>query len=215
MWAYQYAATTGLLGEEARQKYVSESSGQFGILLGGRGDVLGAFAAIYDSPILGHGSWAKDWSYILAQQETMALLGYRDAGEIAQDEVEEGVIPAHSHLLQAWVWAGIIGALFWAWVFVLTVRMLMRIYPPAVVLLPVSVVRGILVAVGYSVFSLWRDRAYHVSVQHRDSVDVCGYGASQGCAYPTQQDQKKRKEEDQCRVDAPAAALIHALNFFQ
>ena len=137
MWAYQYAATTGLLGEEARQKYVSESSGQYGILLGGRGDVLGAFAAIYDSPILGHGSWAKDWSYILAQQETMALLGYRDAGEISQEEVEGGVIPAHSHLLQAWVWAGIVGALFWAWVFVLTARMLMRIYPPAVVLLPV------------------------------------------------------------------------------
>lgn len=144
MWAYQYAATTGLLGEEARQKYVSESSGEFGILLGGRGDVLGAFAAIYDSPILGHGSWAKDWSYILAQQETMALLGYRDAGEIAQDEVEEGVIPAHSHLLQAWVWAGIIGALFWAWVFVLTVRMLMRIYPPAVVLLPLASYVGFL-----------------------------------------------------------------------
>jgi hypothetical protein len=138
LWAYEYAATKGFLGEEARQKYVSESSGEYGILLGGRGDVLGALAAIADSPILGHGSWAKDWSYILAQQEAMALMGYQDAGEISQDEVEEGVIPTHSYLLQAWVWAGIVGALFWAWVFVLTVRMLMRIYPPTVVILPVA-----------------------------------------------------------------------------
>ncbi len=137
MWVYQYAALKGLLGEDARQKYVSESSGEYGVLLGGRGDLLGAFAAIYDSPILGHGSWAKDWSYILAQQEAMALMGYQDAGDVSQEEVEGGVIPAHSYLLGAWVDAGIVGALFWAWVFVLTVRILMRVYPPTVALLPV------------------------------------------------------------------------------
>ncbi len=141
-WAYQYAATAGILGNEARTKYEGESSGEYGVLIGGRGDLLGAFAAIYDSPILGHGSWAKDWSYIIAEERALALMGYQGATDMSREELEGGVIPAHSYLLQAWVWGGIVGALFWAWVFVLTARMLMRVYPPTVVLLPVMSFMG-------------------------------------------------------------------------
>ncbi|HEY1803078.1 MAG TPA: hypothetical protein VGG45_01230 [Terracidiphilus sp.] len=142
MWAYQYAATRGVLGEDARQKYAEESGGKYGVLLGGRGDLLGAFAAIYDSPILGHGSWAKDWSYIIAEQQAMALMGYQNSGEVSREELEEGVIPCHSWLFQAWVWAGIAGAAFWAWVFVLVARMLVRVYPVTVALLPIMAFVG-------------------------------------------------------------------------
>ncbi len=136
VWAYQYAATAGLLGEDAREKYESESSGKYGVLIGGRGDLLGALPAIYDSPILGHGSWAKDWYYRLAEERGLAMMGYTDVLSLTHEDYEEGVIPAHSYMLQAWVWAGIVGAVFWAWVLVFTARTFMRIYPPTTPLLP-------------------------------------------------------------------------------
>ena len=114
LWAYEYAATKGFLGEEARQKYVSESSGAYGVLLGGRGDVLGALAAIHDSPILGHGSWAKDWSYILAQQEAMALMGYQDAGEIfarrsGRRRHPGALVPSSSLGMGGYCWSVVLG----------------------------------------------------------------------------------------------------------
>lgn len=135
-WAYQNAATAGILGADAKEKYEEESSGKYGVLVGGRPDLLGAIPAIYDSPILGHGSWAKDWTYLKAEREALLLLGYKEAFQITREDYISGYIPAHSYLLQAWIWAGIVGALFWAWVFVFTARAFMRIYPPTVALLP-------------------------------------------------------------------------------
>jgi hypothetical protein len=135
-WAYQYAASAGILGDEAKDKYEHESSGKFGVLVGGRPDLLGSIPAIYDSPILGHGSWAKDWTYLKAEREALLLLGYKEAFSVTREDFISGTIPAHSYLMQAWVWAGIVGALFWAWVFVFTARALMRIYPPTATLLP-------------------------------------------------------------------------------
>ena len=35
------------------------------MLLAGRADIVPALYAIYDSPVIGHGSWAKDPSYRL------------------------------------------------------------------------------------------------------------------------------------------------------
>jgi hypothetical protein len=135
-WAYRYAATAGILGEDAKDKYEQESSGKYGVLLGGRPDLLGALPAIYDSPILGHGAWAEDWTYLKAEQEALILMGYKGAAVLVREDIESGNIPAHSYLLQAWVWAGIVGAIFWAWVFGFTARTLMRIYPPTAALLP-------------------------------------------------------------------------------
>ncbi len=136
-WAYRYSATAGILGEDAREKYEQQAKGDYGVLIGGRPDLLGAIPAIYDSPILGHGSWVKGWTYILAEQQALILMGY-DAFELTHEDIEGGFIPAHSYLLQAWVWAGVVGALFWAWVFVFTARTLMRVYPTTVALLPVA-----------------------------------------------------------------------------
>lgn len=136
LWVYQLAASQGILGEDARSEYEGQSSGRFGMLLGGRVDMLGAFAAIYDSPILGHGSWAKDPKYLLAEQQAMALMDYTNTGGISSEEMEEGIIPSHSFILGAWVDAGILGACFWVWVLVLTVKSLSRVYPPSVEILP-------------------------------------------------------------------------------
>ena len=138
MRAYQYAATTGILGEDARKKFELQSSGKYGVLLGGRTELLASIPAVYDSPILGHGSWAKNRIYYIGEVRALALLGYKGATDISREELIDGLIPAHSYLLQAWVYGGILGAIFWAWVYVFIVRALMRIYPATVVLLPVA-----------------------------------------------------------------------------
>ncbi len=137
LWSYQYAALSGILGQEARHKYVRQSGGEYGVLLGGRMDLVAAIAAIYNSPILGHGSWAKDPTYLIIELQEATKMGYIGELEVTRDDLKEGLIPAHSYLLQAWVDAGILGAFFWAWVFVVTARMLIRVYPRSITLLPV------------------------------------------------------------------------------
>jgi hypothetical protein len=57
---YEYGASEGWLGDEAREKYLIQSSGDMGILLGGRTQILASAQAIIDSPVIGHGSRAKD-----------------------------------------------------------------------------------------------------------------------------------------------------------
>jgi len=66
------------------------------------------------------------------------VFGYKGGSDITRADLEEGLIPAHSYLFQAWVDAGIVGALFWGWVFVFTAKTLMRVYPATVVLLPAA-----------------------------------------------------------------------------
>jgi hypothetical protein len=142
VWGYSYAAKSGLLGEHAREKYQLESAGKYGVLLGGRVTVLGALPAIYASPILGHGSWARDPLYAFLEKRALVLLGYDDPTEFNTEDMKEGYIPEHSYILGAWVNAGILGALFWFWVFVLTARALLRVYPPSVPMLPMAAFAG-------------------------------------------------------------------------
>jgi hypothetical protein len=118
---YSRAAESGLLGYEAQQLYQSQATGAYGLLLGGRSEALVSIPAILDAPILGHGSWAKDCDYASLLVELKRELGY-----FAGDENEECLIPAHSHLLGAWVESGILGALFWAWVLSVVVRALLQ-----------------------------------------------------------------------------------------
>ena len=136
LWIYGYSASAGILGEAAQQKYEIESSGNYGVILGGRPELLAELPAIYDSPILGHGSWAREPSYIIGMHEAQAALGYVGAMYIPREVLQEGQIPAHSYFFRAWVDAGVLGAVFWGWVFIVTAKVLTRIYPASVDLLP-------------------------------------------------------------------------------
>lgn len=118
---YKYAARTGLLGEDAHEKYMSQASGEYGLFLGGRSEILVSGRAILESPFLGYGSWAKDREY-----SSLLVELRRQAGYMAGTEEEEDLIPTHSYLLGAWVEAGLLGAIFWAWVIILTIRGLFR-----------------------------------------------------------------------------------------
>jgi hypothetical protein len=119
---YAYGAQSGWLGQDERVKYEMQSNGDAGILLGGRTEILSTSQAIVDSPIIGHGSWAKDPKYKAILYDRMAELGYRKIGR----EVESDLIPSHSHLFGAWVESGIVGAAFWCWVLWLTGSTLVR-----------------------------------------------------------------------------------------
>lgn len=119
---YSYCAGSGLLGYAAWQKYEVQSSGRFGVLIGGRGGILTSLEAVMASPVVGYGSWAKDWHYASRENAMLAGLGYEIEGGPAS-----WLIPAHSYLLGAWVHAGILGAVFWLWVLALPVGVLMRL----------------------------------------------------------------------------------------
>jgi len=118
---YNYAARSGLLGDDAQEKYRTQAYGEYGVLLGGRSEVLVSSRAILDSPFLGHGSWAKDYQYSSLLDELRQQAGYSTG-----IEDDKGLIPTHSHLLGAWVEAGLLGAIFWVWILSLPVRVLMK-----------------------------------------------------------------------------------------
>jgi hypothetical protein len=125
---YACAANHGILGAKARLEYHSQSSGSLGLLVGGRGDSLASIRAIMDSPIIGHGSWPTDSTYTLYLAHLMASLGYGNSPAGTAIKRYGGLIPAHSHLLGAWVQAGVLGAVFWFWVYGLIIRGLRTLY---------------------------------------------------------------------------------------
>jgi len=115
-----FVSRAGFIGEEAQQK--NEVEAQAGnLLLGGRPEVLIGLKAALDSPILGHGSWARDMKYIEMQHDMLQEYGMEH--DLSDAEATgRGLIPTHSHLVGAWVFSGCFGALFWVYLFWLVVR---------------------------------------------------------------------------------------------
>jgi hypothetical protein len=121
---YETAATSGILGPEALEKYENQTQGGTGLLLGGRAESLVSTQAIADSPIIGHGSWARDYSYVALFIEALEKRG----APLTTEYSNSGLIPSHSFLLGSWVEHGIFGGLFWIYVFVLCCRSLYSLF---------------------------------------------------------------------------------------
>lgn len=128
---YGYSVNEGWFGPEVRDKYLMQSSGDMGILLGGRSEILASTQAMIDSPIIGHGSWAKDRKYADMLMYSLSQHGYDIHGIYESD-----LIPSHSYIMGAWVEAGVLGAVFWFWVLMLTIRALLAIYDANATLVP-------------------------------------------------------------------------------
>lgn len=122
--SYEYAAENYWLGKKARE-LVRLQSGSFGVLMGGRGALYSAAQAIVDSPIIGHGSWAKN-PYYISILRNLEKFGYT-IGSL-ETLHRTGLIPTHSYLLGGWVEGGILGAVFWGWVLILIARVLLYLY---------------------------------------------------------------------------------------
>lgn len=91
----------------------------FSLISQGRGEFFVAIEAIKDKPLLGHGSWAVD-----AGNHYRSLM-FKDmdrdkARQLSLDN--SGVIPSHSVLLGAWLYAGIIGFLCMFYLFWLAMK---------------------------------------------------------------------------------------------
>lgn len=101
--------------EEDAKKYQTQSSGGYGILIGGRSELLVSLQAIAEKPLLGYGSWAKDETgeYTSLLSYLKYKLGYSDIQEQESEYTEVQLIPAHSIIFGAFLWAGIFGAIFW------------------------------------------------------------------------------------------------------
>ena len=115
---YSYTASTGLLGEEARNKYFAQTHGDSSflrILIGGRTEFFIAIRAMIDNPIVGIGPAAEDKKgYVKEflrkygdQEDYDSYIRYRMA---FPDKVE--MIPQHSIFTQFWGNSGISGLVF-------------------------------------------------------------------------------------------------------
>lgn len=117
---YKTLAVQGLLGESAQRKYESQilvrgkDVGIIGTLKAGRSEAFIGLEACLKNPLVGLGAWARD--------KTGLVLDYysrnnADRGTIKTIEhaMSKGLIgvPAHSWVVQAWLWYGILG-LVWA-----------------------------------------------------------------------------------------------------
>src|SRR5206468_4091362 len=94
-------------------------------LLGGRPEIQVSLEAVKDSPILGYGSWAQDRKFVEMLFDIEVEQGVYEVSDLA--EFENNFIPTHSHLMGAWVWAGILGASFWFYILWLTGRATVRV----------------------------------------------------------------------------------------
>jgi hypothetical protein len=108
-----FVTRAGYINEEAQAKNEAQSAGG-NLLLGGRPEFMIGLRAALDSPIIGHGSWAKDLKYFEMLYDTLVETGAQReqvGGDIAEDA--DGLIPGHSHIITAWIWSGIAGLIFW------------------------------------------------------------------------------------------------------
>jgi len=125
---YGYSSEQGWLGDHAKMKYEMQASGSGGILLGGRMEWIAGVPAIIDSPFIGHGSWAKNSNYRELYRNLIDLNYGLSAAEIDKWIKKSDLIPAHSHILQSWIWAGFLGALFWFVVLYLVLKVMIHAY---------------------------------------------------------------------------------------
>ncbi|MGA7856552.1 MAG: O-antigen ligase family protein [Terracidiphilus sp.] len=119
------ATSTGIIGQEAQEKNQQQSHLSAGILLGGRPEILVSSRAVMDSPILGHGSYAKDMKYTEMLSDIQVENGIQT--DLEDQEASQGMIPAHSHLMSTWVQAGIFGAIFWIYILWLVFKGVIRV----------------------------------------------------------------------------------------
>ena len=134
-WVYNFSVHHALTTYNlvAKNRDESGNHGLFDLLLGGRPEIYVSLHAIMASPIIGHGSWASSEHYA----EMLAAM--RAYGFHVIVNHKRSLIPTHSYLFGAWVDAGIMGAVFWGWVFYMVCRCLLLLRREDHPLLPIAV----------------------------------------------------------------------------
>jgi hypothetical protein len=113
---YEYAAAHGLLGQAAKAKYALQSNGKIKLIApfaADRPTFYIGIKAIEASPIIGHGSWARNPKYTTEALAALKRDGYTVDPNLINQLKTAVRIPSHSYLLEAWVDGGIAGGIFW------------------------------------------------------------------------------------------------------
>jgi hypothetical protein len=118
---YGMAVQSGVLGERALGKHTRQVGSDLGFILSARSEILISSLAVFESPIVGRGSWAKD-EYLASIYAILREATGQGAREV---EAEPGIILTHSYLMGAWVHAGIYGAFFWIIMFAAFARIVL------------------------------------------------------------------------------------------
>lgn len=115
---YGQAARLGQFGERARVKYENQVRNKFGLLAGGRPEFIGGLLAISESPFVGYGSWPLDHDRVFARACDIMEI------KLSPNYYKLGypLIPSHSHILGAWVEAGVLGIFFFLYIFWVATR---------------------------------------------------------------------------------------------
>lgn len=121
--AYVSLGLRGYLGQSAQEQLIvlRHPYNPIHVVLRARTEGLAAIRAIIDKPILGHGSWARDMKYVDYKYDLLASIT-KPSAKIVRPVDERDLIPGHSHVLQAWVQSGFLGALFWIYQIILFTR---------------------------------------------------------------------------------------------
>ncbi|WP_047549763.1 hypothetical protein [Methylotenera sp. G11] len=147
LYIYQWVAESGYLPEKVAEKYQmgkTKDAGLLGLIAGGRPEILISSQAVIDSPIIGHGSWAEDSKYTYMRYDAVAKLGLDVDEAYMKYSVESSdLIPTHSAIMQAWVWAGLLGAVFWLFILRFIMRITFASFTSSYALQPLVIFSGI------------------------------------------------------------------------
>lgn len=108
---YEKLASDGVLGERAKVKYERQKNSEIG-LASGRADFLASLYAISKKPVFGYGSYAKDKNHLYDRFNKM--IGMPSSPGAKSSALKH--VPGHSYMLGAWVYAGILGFVFWLFI---------------------------------------------------------------------------------------------------
>ena len=131
---YSFMASNGYLGEGARSKYEHQTErgkGALSMLVAGRAGFFIALSAIADHPIIGFGPRASDThgyteKFIYKYGSEQEIIGYAISLRRNLALGLERTIPAHSHIMGAWLACGLPGLIFFLWVLYVIYRHLKR-----------------------------------------------------------------------------------------
>lgn len=122
---YVNYAQSGMLGKAAKTQIdlAKNPYNPIEVLLLARNESVIALDAIYEKPILGHGSWANP-----SHLRRLYLLKMREIyGAAAPKRLIQDILPVHSVLLGAWVFSGLAGFVFWVYVIIRTYQLSHRL----------------------------------------------------------------------------------------
>ena len=131
-YLYQYSVTKGYLGEEEKRKYEMQtrgSSSALHLIMAGRIEFFVGGYAASQHPIVGRGSWALDYDGLYLEFLNQYGAPEDFARAVKFFENHPGAIrriPAHSHIMTYWMWHGVFGFVFWAYVLAILIKALVK-----------------------------------------------------------------------------------------